>query len=142
MLFFFKWTLSGSTLLSTISAARSPSVEANQLCQAGLPAAATAAYTTLIGNYASQFIYQYAFISSNGNFTSRRKRATTTTYTCSSLTSLGSPAIGKLSTTALQTLSTAEFYLCETLLGYAANGWSSEQLSILTKLALNVRLYK
>ena len=141
MLFFFKWTLSGSTLLSTISAARSPSVEANQLCQAGLPAAATAAYRTLIGNYASQFIYQYAFISSNGAATSRKKRATTT-YTCSSLTSLGSPAIGKLSTTALQTLSTAEFYLCETLLGYAANGWSSEQLSILTKLALNVRLYK
>jgi len=111
------------------------------LCQAGLPAAATAAYTTLIGNYASQFIYQYAFISSNGAATSRRKRATTT-YTCTSLTSLGSPAIGKLSTAALQTLTPSEFYSCETLLGYAANGWSSAQLSVLTTLALNVRLYK
>jgi len=79
----------------------------------------------LIGNYASQFIYQYAFISSNGAATSRKKRA-----------------IGKLSTTALQTLTPAEFYSCETLLGYAANEWSSAQLSILANLALSVRLYK
>jgi len=95
----------------------------------------------LIGNYASQFIYQYAFISSNGAATSRKKRATTT-YTCTLLTNLGSPAIGKLSTSALQTLTSAEFYSCETLLGYAANEWSSAQLSILANLALSVRLYK
>jgi len=131
------WTSSGATLLSTINAARSPSVAANQLCQAGLSSAATAAFTTAIGNYASTFIYQYAFIQSNGTATSRRKRATTT-YTCTSLTSLGSPAVGKLSATQLATLINSEFYSCETLLGYAANGWSSSQL---TQLVSSVTSY-
>ena len=109
------------------------------MCQAGLSSAATAAFTTAIGNYASTFIYQYAYIQSNGAATSRRKRATTT-YTCTSLTSLGSPAVGKLSATQLATLVNSEFYSCETLLGYAANGWSSSQLTQLVSSVTSVRV--
>jgi len=109
------------------------------LCQAGLSSAATAAFTTAIGNYASTFIYQYAYIQSNGAATSRRKR-TTMSYTCTLLTNLGSPAIGSLSAAALATLSNTEFYACATLLGYAANGWSSSQLTQLVSSVTSVRV--
>jgi len=54
------------------------------------------------------------------------------------LTSLGSPAIGSLSASQLSTLSMADFYSCETLLGYAANSWSSSQLTALVSLTQSV----
>ena len=124
------WTSSGASLLSTIQTARSVSLSANQLCQSGLPTAVTSNYTSLIANYASTFVSNYIFVTTNGTSTSRRKRATTT-QTCTSLTSLGSPAIASLSADSLATLSSSDFFSCETLLGYAANAWSSAQLGII-----------
>jgi trimeric autotransporter adhesin len=124
------WTSSGASLLSTIQTARSVSLSANQLCQSGLPSAVTSNYTSLIANYASTFVSNYIFVTTNGTSTSRRKRATTT-QTCTSLTSLGSPAIASLSADSLATLSSSDFYSCETLLGFAANSWSSAQLAVL-----------
>jgi hypothetical protein len=107
------------------------------MCQAGLNSSVTSTYSSLINTYASTFVYQYIFISSNGTATSRRKRSAAT-QTCQSLTSLGSPAIGSLSASSLSTLSSSEFYSCETLLGNPANSWSTIQLAALNSLVTNV----
>lgn len=127
------WTSSGSTLLSTMSTARSPSHSANQLCQSGLTNTAT--FTSLISTYQSVFMTNYIIVSTNGSSSSRKKRAVTNTFTCTTLTSIGSPAISSLTAAQLSTLSSGEFYSCETLLGYSANAWSSSQLTALVALA-------
>ena len=132
-----KWTTSGSTLLSTISVARSPSVAANQLCQAGLTTTST--FTSLISSYQSVFLSNYISVLTNGTSSSRRKRSTSTTFTCTTLTNLGSPAIGSLTASQLFTLSLSDFYSCETLLGQSANSWSSSQLTALVSLAKSVK---
>ena len=120
-----------------MSKARSPSNSANQLCQSGLTN--TALFTNLISTYQSVFMTNYVIVSMNGSSTSRKKRASSTTFTCTTLTSLGSPAISSLTAAQLSTISTSDFYSCETLLGYSANAWSSSQLTALVALAKSVR---
>lgn len=108
-----------------MQSARSPTSSTNQLCQFGLTNTAT--YTSLINTYASVMVTNYLA-------QSRRKRAAS--MTCSTLSSLGSPAIAAL--TSDQLLSVSDFGNCVTLLGYSANGWSSSQLTSLVSLAKTV----
>ena len=119
-----------------MSTARSPSNSANQLCQAGL--SNTATFTSLLSTYQSVFMTNYIFVSTNGSASSRKKRASSTTFTCDTLTSIGSPAISSLTAAQLSTLSTSDFYSCEALLGSSANAWSSSQLTALVSLAKSV----
>ena len=120
-----------------MSTARSPSNSANQLCQSGLTNTAT--FTSLISTYQSVFMTNYIIVSTNGSSSSRKKRAVSNTFTCTTLTSIGSPAISSLTAAQLSTLSSGDFYSCETLLGYSANAWSSSQLTALVALAKTVR---
>jgi hypothetical protein len=117
--------------------ARSPRIKTNQLCQAGLSASATSTYTRLINSYSSVFDYNYLYILSGGASTSRKKRSTLQ-QTCTTLNNLGSPGISSLSSDSLATLSSSDFIACETLLGLAANSWSSAQLSTLYSLSIKV----
>jgi len=119
------WTTSGASLLSTMNSARSPT--SNSLCQFGLTNTAT--FTTLINSYASVFVDKYISVSSS----SRRKRAVSS-ITCSTLSNLGSPAIGSVPAATLSEMNTTEFGSCLTLLGYSANSWSSAQLTALVSL--------
>ena len=96
-------------------------------------------FTSLINTYQSIFLTNYITIITNGTSSSRKKRATTaTTFTCTTLTNIGSPTIGSLSSTQLSTLSLSDFYSCVTLLGYSANSWSSSQLASLVSLTKSV----
>ena len=110
-------------------AARSPSVSSNQLCQFGLTNTAT--FTSLINNYAVLYANNYIALSSSAR---RRKRAVA--LTCSTLSNIGSPAIGSISADQLATLT--DFSSCITLLGNSANSWSSSQLTSLISLAKQV----
>ena len=103
-----------------MQSARQPS--SNTLCQVGLTN--TGSFTTLLNNYGSTFVTNYLFVS---------KRAS---ITCSTLTSIGSPAVG--SVTAAQLSGLTDFSNCVTLLGTSANSWSSSQLTQLVSLAYAV----
>ncbi len=123
--------------MSTLIAARSPSVSANQLCQIGMSSAATSQYTTLINTYGSVFATQY--VSSVQSAAGRRKRQSSSyTFTCSDLTTMGS-GISSLTAAQLSTLTTSQFSSCQTLIGLASNSWSASQLSALATIAINVK---
>jgi len=124
------WTTSGASLLSTMTNARSPS--SNSVCQFGL--SNTGTYTSLINSYASVFVNKFISTSSS----SRRKRAASL-ITCSTLSSIGSPAIGSVLPATLSGMNNTEFSSCITLLGQAANSWSSSQLTALVALTKSVK---
>jgi hypothetical protein len=128
--------------MSTLIAARSPSVSANQLCQIGMSSAATSQYTTLINTYGSIFATQYVSSVQSATTTAaagRRKRQSSSyTFTCSDLTTMGS-GISSLTAAQLSTLTTDQFSSCQTLIGLASNSWSASQLSALATIAINVK---
>ena len=120
--------------------ARSSSVAANQLCQVGLSSASTTAYTNLLNSYGSTFVTQYVSAVSSVTTTAasgRKKRQSSSyTFTCTDLTTMGS-GITSLTTTQLATISTTEFYSCQSTIG-STTGWSSSQLSTLAATAKSV----
>lgn len=115
--------------------ARDPTDPDIQLCQVGLDS--TANYTDLINSYGSIFVSQY--VAKKSSSTSRRKRATYT-YTCEDLTNMGI-GIKSLSTSDLSTLSLADFYSCQYLLGASSNSWSSSQVQTLASIAKLVNFF-
>lgn len=106
-----------------MQSARLPS--SNTLCQVGLTN--TGSFSTLLDNYGSSFVENYLAVS-----TSKRLN----NIACSTLTSIGSPAVGSVSAEQLSKLT--DFSNCVSLLGASANSWSSSQLTQLVSLAYAV----
>jgi len=131
------WSTNGGALMSTITAARSPSVSANQLCQIGMSSAATSAYTTLINTYGSIFATQYVASVSTAAAGRKKRQSSSYTFTCTDLTTMGS-GISSLTAAQLSTLSTSNFSSCQTLIGLASNSWSSSQLAVLAATAISL----
>ena len=52
---------------------------------------------------------------------------------------MGSGVVG-LTSSQLSSISLADFYSCQTLLGQSSNSWSSSQLAVLASLAKSVFL--
>ena len=128
--------------MSTLSTAYNPSLSANQLCQVGLSSTDTSGYTNLLNSFGSIFVSQYVASVSSATTTAasgRKKRQSSSySFTCTDLTAMGS-GITSLTTTQLATISTADFYTCQSTIG-STTGWSSTQLSTLASTAISVIL--
>ena len=127
--------------MTTILGAYDPTVAANQLCQAGLSSADTSAFTGFVNSFGSTLITQYvsAQQSATTAASGRKKRQSSSySFTCTDLITMGS-GITSLTTTQLATISTADFYTCQSTIG-STTGWSSSQLSTLTSTAISVIL--
>jgi hypothetical protein len=129
--------------MSTMTTAYSSSISANQLCQVGLSSTDTAGYTSLLNSYGSTFVSQYISAVSSATTTvasGRKKRQSSSyTFTCSDLTTMDS-GISSLTTTQLATISTSQFYSCQSTIG-SLTTWSSSQLSTLASTALSVIIF-
>ena len=119
--------------MAIMKKARDPTDSSIKSCQIGL--SNTDTFTSYISQYGSVFVAKY-IASLSG---SRKKRATTTSLTCSQLTDLSS-SLNSLSTTQLGAISLSDFYSCQTLLGLSSNSWSSSQLTTLAALAKSVKI--
>lgn len=131
------WILNGGSLLNKMKNARDPSL--NQMCQIGLTN--TANYTNIFNSYTSVFASQYINLINPDNGSSKRKRrgiSSNYIFTCTDLTNMGSGVTG-LTSSQLSSISLADFYSCQTLLGLVSNSWTSSQLAALASLALSVR---
>ena len=127
--------------MTTILGAYDPTVAANQLCQAGLSSADTSAFTGFVNSFGSTLITQYvsAQQSATTAASGRKKRQSSSySFTCSDLTTLGD-GMTSLTTTQLATISTTEFYSCQSSIG-SITSWSSSQISVLASIALSVIL--
>jgi hypothetical protein len=113
--------------------ARDPLI--NQMCQVGLTN--TDSYSNLFNSYGSIFATQYAKLKTNTR--RRRRQSSNYIFTCTDLTNMGSGVVG-LTSSQLSSISLADFYSCQTLLGQSSNSWSSSQLAVLASLAKSVFL--
>lgn len=111
--------------------ARDPTDSSIKSCQIGLTN--TDSYSSLISSYGSTFVGKYI-----SSLTSRKKRATITSLTCSQLNDI-STSLNSLTTAQLAAISLSDFYSCQTLLGLSTNLWSANQLATLASLAKSVR---
>jgi len=126
--------------MSTMTAAYDPTVSDNQLCQAGLNGPDTSGFTNLVSSFGAILLTQHTSSVQSAATTAasgRKKRQSSSySYTCSDLTALGL-GMTALTTTQLATISTTEFYSCQSLIG-SQGSWSSSQLSVLASTALSV----
>ena len=116
--------------MSTLTDSKSPSLESNQLCQIGLTNSAST--NALLSSFSSTLVQQY--IAAKQSAGKRKKRQSTYTFTCDDLNTLGT-GVTSLTVAQLSTLTTNEFYKCQTLLGTSTNQWSSAQLTQLATIA-------
>ncbi len=119
----------GASLIRTILNARDTTNIDIQKCRLGVDNDANS--QALLRSIQNSFVNNYLGINSANN---RRLKRSSSALTCDDLNNL-STSLSSISANVLATLSTTEFYKCQTLLGSSNIAWSSSQLATLVAKA-------